>query len=602
MATPPKIVIAGGNNSAYSSDGGATWVYGTMPTVFAAPADGPFWHTAISADRIVASPWWVRGAEVDFLNTEELLTSTDGVAWAPVLEAEFDDAYWHDGKPSTAPSWSSALAKFVSVTYPYFPDNSYGWTYASGAKAVIGGAVGANDYQFKTHVIGTRIVSFQIGAYAPTGSTKTYYSNDGGATWAAGVVIPSTVYGTGSDDTYIWCVCPDGKVYRTNGLTYDLVAAGVTADMAVAVSATSVIWLRDNTAWRIGKGVSETPTSVTLPVTPTRAWVPRRPDLPEEAFTVLFPDFTVKDSWRHGSWFSGAVVGGEVWFVGNHAAGDVTAPLVVKTADDGATFTQVTGITPSNGATRYWSSISVYEPPVAEGGMVDTLNIAGSFIAPADQVFASISDVLNIAHGLAGSVGLSAAITDMLVLFSDGSAAFPVDAAMVDGLYMADGGAIGTYDPYDLINNPAQYAFNIRDKAVSIYTGFDFSAYAAVGQDLYGANASGVYLLRGATDNGLPVTAGLDLGATTLGTTKAKSIEAVYLGLDTDGCAYVRTYVNGAERTYRVVRNGQIMRALLAKGVTGRTWGVKVDITEASHASLDVVELFTGINTRRWTR
>lgn len=599
MATPPKIVIAGGNNSAYSSDGGATWVYGTMPTVSAAPADGPFWHTAISADRIVASPWWARAAEVDFLVTEDLVTSTDGVAWAPVLDAAYDSAYWNDGQPAPAPAWSSALSKFVGSRYTTF---ARGWTYASGGKAVLGGTLGAYNHQFKTHIIGTRIVSFEIGEYAPVGSTQTYYSDDGGATWAAGVVIPSMIYGTGSDDTYIWCVSPDGKVYRTNGLTYDMVATGVTADMAMAVSATSVIWLRDNTAWRIGKSASETPTSVSLPVTPTRAWVPRRPDLPEEAFTVLFPDFTVKDDWRHGSWFSGAVVGNEVWFVGNHAAGDTTNPLVVKTADDGATFTQVTGITPSNGTTRYWTSISVYEPPVAEGGMVDTLNIASPFIAPADQVFASIGDALNIAHGIAGSVGLSAAITDMLILFSDGSAAFPVDAAMVDGLYMADGGAIGTYDPYDLINNPAQYAFNIRDKAVSIYSGFDFTSYASVGQDLYAANSTGVYLVRGSTDNGTPINAGLDLGATTLGTTKAKSIEAVYLGLDTDGCAYVRTYVNGVERAYRVVRNGQIMRALLAKGVTGRTWGVKVDITEASHASLDVVELFTGINTRRWTR
>lgn len=548
-----------------SSDGGSTWQFGSIPE----PAGKNISWTVTAGDgKLVAVAHEFVVGDSTPLTTNVAAWSEDGLSWTAASLPS--NQYW------SKPVWTGV--HFVTVGHSKAAYSATGavWTEVSLATPL---PLAASPYP-------TRAVFFG-GAVIATNYT--------------GLDVPATTsyFITSADDGVSWSMRPETII---DGFVTGLIARSadvlVMTSLSVYAPSTHILSMPFSLVQSANFG-GHSYGAANSSITATT-----------DGGSVDIATTVVGDPLFVGATPSAAmsVVRGVVWTGSTFiyaATGNGPFPTGLVSSVDAITLVSVaSAVHPSPPAT-WWPSyydVIIYEPTQSGGAMTDTLNIASPFIAPADQVLGSISDALNIAHGIAGSIGLSAAITDMLVLFSDGSAAFPVDAAMVDGLYMADGGAIGTYDPYDLINNPAQYAFNIRDKAVSIYTGFDFTAYAAVGQDLYGANASGVYLLRGATDDGAPVAAGLDLGATTLGTTKAKSIEAVYLGLDTDGCAYVRTYVNGAERTYRVVRNGQIMRALLAKGVTGRTWGVKVDITEASHASLDVVELFTGINTRRWTR
>jgi hypothetical protein len=149
---------------------------------------------------------------------------------------------------------------------------------------------------------------------------------------------------------------------------------------------------------------------------------------------------------------------------------------------------------------------------------------------------------------------------------------------------------------------PTQYAVNALTGALSTYQGFDFRGFTRAGGWTYAVRADGLYRVRAGDDDGEPITVDIDLGADGFGVPNAKTIEAVYLGLATDGQVYLRANVDGDERSYRVVQRDHVMRALLARGVTGRRWNLALEVVDATEMELDLVEILVAVNQRRWTR
>ncbi len=583
MSTPPKICLVGtGYNAATSLDGGSTWTYSVLPSVFGAPANGPLWHVVAAPFGFLATPWTVKDdSGLYYGNYSGVAVSTDGVTWS--LKVGVDGV--GDGAPYSNPIWLADAGKIA------FTGNENFYTYD--------GAVFTSTYmgamaRLFLQQAGNKIIS--MGSYE--GVTTTRVSSNGGATWGAGPSWARTISGACSDGTYVWACSSEGALARTDGVSWTEVATGGSFDMAAVAGASVLSFGRDAVATSAGKGATATLSTAAMPITPDRSWTLVLPYPPPTAY----PGMVMQDAWKLGSWMAGTIVGEEIWLAGSAQASDTGVPSVVKSSN-GLAYTQVTGITPTNGAGRRdWTGIAAYEPAQILGSLTETVEFSGTVDSSPSQVLASTSDTLSVAFSFGVNQQLQAAITDMLVMFSDGSAAWPVDAIIADGVILADGGTQGSFDPYDAINNPTQFAVDPVTGAVSIYTGYDFDQYASVGQDLYAVRADGVYLLRGADDAGQLINAGVDLGASSFGTTRAKNIEAVYLGLETDGEVYVRVAAAGGERIYRVVKRGPLLRALCAKGVTDRTWGVKIDIEQATAADMDVVEIFTGINTRRWTR
>lgn len=74
----------------------------------------------------------------------------------------------------------------------------------------------------------------------------------------------------------------------------------------------------------------------------------------------------------------------------------------------------------------------------------------------------------------------------------------------------------------------------------------------------------------------------------------------MYFGLCTDGqvLAVLRAD-DGAEHTYKVVSREPTLRATTAKGVTGRSWRLKLKIYAASQAELATVETSVAASSRR---
>jgi len=208
-----------------------------------------------------------------------------------------------------------------------------------------------------------------------------------------------------------------------------------------------------------------------------------------------------------------------------------------------------------------------------------------------------------------------ATIRDTLSLSGDVSANFFVEDAIIDALVLQDSltvqqaiaalirsGLLVTGDSAAAQRAAVQYAVNVLTGALTTYNGFEFTGYAQAGGSVYGVKSDGVYVIRQGDDDGSPISIDIDFGASTYGSPTAKTLEAAYLGVATDGQVYLRANNDGTERVYRVVQRGPIMRALMAKGVTGRRWSLSLEVVDATEFELDLVEIMVGINTRRWTR
>ena len=233
--------------------------------------------------------------------------------------------------------------------------------------------------------------------------------------------------------------------------------------------------------------------------------------------------------------------------------------------------------------------------------------IVGDFFLASDVQSASISSALEIAEFFDDVIIIEDGIFDSLMLSDSATATQAIEAVIAMSLLLGN-------DISNLIDSqetraagrllgaePAQYAVNVLTSALTNYSGFNFAAFASVGQTLYGAKADGVYRARAGDDDGASLNAYVDFGTTDFGASTVKSVEAVYLGVATDGDLYARLETGTHSRLYRVVPRGDMMRAKPAKGVNARLWNVSLEIVDATEFELDMVEIQVGVSSRRWT-
>lgn len=145
-----------------------------------------------------------------------------------------------------------------------------------------------------------------------------------------------------------------------------------------------------------------------------------------------------------------------------------------------------------------------------------------------------------------------------------------------------------------------QYAVNYITGALTTYQGFDFSGFTYHEGLAYAWRPDGLYSIGEGDDNGSTIQALVDFGTTDYGDSRLKRTESAYLGVRTDGECYLKVCADdGAERVYKLVGDGNERRSILAKGVTSRFWSVRVEITDASFATVDNLEVRIGLSQRR---
>lgn len=211
-------------------------------------------------------------------------------------------------------------------------------------------------------------------------------------------------------------------------------------------------------------------------------------------------------------------------------------------------------------------------------------------------VFAVVYDGLELSDEATFVIAADSGYYDGLILADNFSLSALLQAVIRDGLALSSGS--GTANAAAI-----QYAVNIATGALTTYQNFDFTGFAKLPLATYGWRADGVYRIGGSTDDGVLLNALLDFGADDLGTNFKKHIPAAFLGLGTDGCAYLKmTADTGCEQVYRVIQRNDVCRANPHRGISAREWYVKLELTDASSAVLDNIEYAIEVTTRRWTR
>lgn len=143
-----------------------------------------------------------------------------------------------------------------------------------------------------------------------------------------------------------------------------------------------------------------------------------------------------------------------------------------------------------------------------------------------------------------------------------------------------------------------QYAVNYLTGALTTYSDFDFNGFTQHAGDAFAWRADGLYRLGAESTEVIQMLA--DFGASDYGDAHLKRTEAAYVGVRTDGECYMRvTADDGVERVYRLLGDGNQKRAQLAKGVASRYWNLRLELADASFATIDNVELAVGVTQRR---
>lgn len=143
-----------------------------------------------------------------------------------------------------------------------------------------------------------------------------------------------------------------------------------------------------------------------------------------------------------------------------------------------------------------------------------------------------------------------------------------------------------------------QYAVNYLTGALTTYQDFDFLGFTHHEGQAFGWRKDGLYRIGVESEETMRLL--VDFGATDYAEARLKRAAMGFVGVRTDGECYLRiTADDGIERVYKLIGNGNQKRATLAKGVESRYWNVRLELTDASFATVDNVELEVGVTQRR---
>jgi hypothetical protein len=286
-----------------------------------------------------------------------------------------------------------------------------------------------------------------------------------------------------------------------------------------------------------------------------------------------------------------SVIGAAVCLVGGVGTVESSVkPLDALAADYPMNYGQASGtLQPLFGAQAYLIDPALDTPITASGALLGDY----FFVDYREQAF--IRDAVELRTAFTARVSVTDAIFDALDLRDTLTFQQFVQAVIRDRMAISG-------DHKSAQAAAIQYAVNVLTGAPTTYQGFAFDSFASAAGSVYATDSTGLYRVRPGDDNGSPISVELDFGATDFGTPNAKVVETVYLGVTTDGEVLLRANRDGDDSLYRVVQRGPIMRALLAKGSTGRRWNLALEVVDATHFELDLVEIMVGVSTRRWMR
>lgn len=298
-----------------------------------------------------------------------------------------------------------------------------------------------------------------------------------------------------------------------------------------------------------------------------------------------FPSFVTAS----GSAVIPPIYGAGVGYPGDLGSGSVVLPAVFGYGAD-RPYAAGAGTLPS------WRGYGDDGPEPGTYGVMEFIYLV-DYLVSDPVIYAEIYDELGVASSATFLIVVDGTYYDGLLLTDTLSLVEILEAAINDGLVLNSG--VSTTRQAML-----QYAVNIATGALTTYQNFDFRGFVRLeDKRTFGWRPDGVYEIGGDTDDGARLNALLDFGATDFGTSFKKHVAAAFLGLGTDGCAYLRlTGDKKCERVYRVIQRDDICRSNPDRGITAREWHTVLEIVDATTADIDSIEWVVEVTSRRWTR
>lgn len=217
----------------------------------------------------------------------------------------------------------------------------------------------------------------------------------------------------------------------------------------------------------------------------------------------------------------------------------------------------------------------------------------GDYYVVDPVLYAYLNSTLQIGTTIDLLLFIDAHLADHLALFDGADMVSIIQAVLTNRLEFSDSAS-------NVSRMLLQYATNLASGAVGRYQGYEFEGFCRVGMQTYGYKRDGLYLLGADDDNGQLISALVDFAAENFATTQGKRLSNLYLGLSTDGQVFVRmTDDNDNDVTYLARQRKTEYRADMQQGKTSRFWRMRLEIVDATHASLDNVEWVAAATGRR---
>lgn len=229
---------------------------------------------------------------------------------------------------------------------------------------------------------------------------------------------------------------------------------------------------------------------------------------------------------------------------------------------------------------------------------------------PANEVDGSDAAFIDEQHVLETAL-LLLAIDSLDVASTEASLVIVLELVGLDALDVSDSTTIGAIvemlamEQVAIVSRTStakqqalQYAVNFMSGALATYRDFDFDGFTHDEGESYAWRRDGLYRLGCEPDEA--INALVDFGATDYGDAHLKRLAMAFVGVRSDGDCYIRLCAdNGVERVYKLLGEGGQKRAQPAKGIASRYWNVRLELTDATFASVDNIELEVGVTQRR---
>ena len=147
-----------------------------------------------------------------------------------------------------------------------------------------------------------------------------------------------------------------------------------------------------------------------------------------------------------------------------------------------------------------------------------------------------------------------------------------------------------------VVETTKAYSMNLLHGEITVYSNYAFDRVVRLNGDYYGIKTDGLYLLRGADDDGLKIAGTIKTGRMDFATAKLKRVPYVYL--DSQHKTSVQPFAeNVSLGRFNSTHEGR--RTRLPRGANARFWSFRVSNVNGGELDLRSLEIYANVLTRK---